>query len=110
MTINMDISCQKGPSRPAYAGRIEPFWQDALDIPLHFLTKYQFFNTRELLCRNDTHIIWIILGFPLSWWGKVVLGLICHYLALNENFSQGFPPERVAEFFGSPKSTVVAGG
>ena len=26
------VSCQKGPTRHAYAWQIGPFWQDALDI------------------------------------------------------------------------------
>ena len=29
------VSCQKGPTRHAYAWQIGPFWQDALDICLH---------------------------------------------------------------------------
>ena len=26
------VSCQKGPTRHAYAWRIGPFWQDALEV------------------------------------------------------------------------------
>ena len=27
------VSCQKGPTRHAYAWQIGPFWQDTLDVP-----------------------------------------------------------------------------
>ena len=30
------VSCQKGPTRHAYAWPIGPFWQDTLDIPLYW--------------------------------------------------------------------------
>ena len=30
------VSCQKGPTRHAYAWQIGPFWQDTLDISFHF--------------------------------------------------------------------------
>ena len=32
----LTVSCQKGPTRHAYAWQIGPFWQDALDIPSTF--------------------------------------------------------------------------
>ena len=32
------VSCQKGPTRHAYAWQIGPFWQDTLDISLGPIT------------------------------------------------------------------------
>ena len=32
------VSCQKGPTRHAYAWQIGPFWQDILDLLLEFCT------------------------------------------------------------------------
>ena len=34
--ISME-SCQKGPTRHAYAGQIGPFWQDTLDFTVTYL-------------------------------------------------------------------------
>ena len=47
------VSCQKGPTRHAYAWQIGPFWQDTLDmwcsrqfhVPMHFSEKFTCFGT-----------------------------------------------------------------
>ena len=33
------VSCRKGPTRPAYAWQIGPFWQDTLDLSLRWVWK-----------------------------------------------------------------------
>ena len=50
------VSCQKGPICHAYAWRIAPFWQDALDIKL--VTKTNGLQTAEILriTSNVAHI------------------------------------------------------
>ena len=36
------VSCQKGPTRHAYAWQIEPFWQDTLDISCAYIQHVQY--------------------------------------------------------------------
>ena len=60
------VSCQKGPTRHAYAWQIGPFWQDTIDI----CTTLTHLNT----CRYKP-IIKLDPGWPLQW----VLGRGSHY-------------------------------
>ena len=34
------VSCQKGPTRHAYAWQIGPFWQDTLDLSITYFGDY----------------------------------------------------------------------
>ena len=39
------VSCQKGPTRHAYAWQIGPFWQDTLDVGLEYLSVNVYLHT-----------------------------------------------------------------
>ena len=41
------VSCQKGPTRHAYAWQIGPFWQDTLDLT--YIVQDYFSDLRPLL-------------------------------------------------------------
>ena len=57
MQINMSrVSCQKGPTRHAYAWQIGPFWQDTLDVG--FLKTIQY--------AKDLHISETMIDFTES--------------------------------------------
>ena len=78
------VSCQKGPTRHAYAWQIGPFWQDTLDVRLAY--------TKSGPCRDSglpTHIWW-----P-SWYPdeEVLRGLVtataCTGMVIDNDFAIG---------------------
>ena len=55
MHISM-VSCQKGPTRHAYAWQIGPFWQDTLDITAYYDQVEKFYNySIQGTISTDTH-------------------------------------------------------
>ena len=56
------VSCEKGPTRHAYAWQIGPFWQDTLDIRIPMI-KIQQYHDRPIF----------IMGIPIP--GKMVFTL-----------------------------------
>ena len=63
------VSCQKGPTRHAYAWQIEPFWQNTLELYVAFLQLFK--------C---TACVWITLVWLLN---KYILEMILHELKGN---------------------------
>ena len=41
------VSCQKGPTRHAYAWQIGPFWEDTLDIKVYLSSSHMFIIVPE---------------------------------------------------------------
>ena len=69
------VSCQKGPTRHAYAWRIGPFWQDTLDMCLHVgclwtrnmgpaLCRWCTSETAGLIHTNSSSLEW-------TWYGNL---------------------------------------
>ena len=73
------VSCQKGPTRHAYAWQIGPFWQDTLDISLstwsgkRLICMWVFlhiFISHSVLQSGGYHTClhaWLFLMLPLPW-------------------------------------------
>ena len=55
------VSCQKGPTRHAYAWQIGPFWQETLDIYARSISLYTMGHS----CNTEVHCK-ITLSFDLS--------------------------------------------
>ena len=57
--FNSTVSCQKGPTRHAYAWQIGPFWQDTLELfcvePVETLEMYGVFSVAFLETEIRVH-------------------------------------------------------
>ena len=51
------VSCQKGPTRHAYAWQIGPFWQDTLDIETTSLNLLSLFQWAISTCRYTPYVV-----------------------------------------------------
>ena len=64
------VSCQKGPTRHAYAWQIGPFWQDTLDLSFSqtaYMTLLEFGQLKE----GDTVIVTAAAGAVGSMIGQI---------------------------------------
>ena len=70
------VSCQKGPTRHAYAWQIGPFWQDTLDISCAYIQHVQYIPW-------NMHMA--LLGIPSC----IVLLWLYHCLLIHIIYHQG---------------------
>ena len=66
------VSCQKGPTRHAYAWQIGPFCQDTLDLYNHSYLSLRHVNSQSSnQCPRAEEPWWWDIGYPGSWkwWG-----------------------------------------
>ena len=47
------VSCQKGPTRHAYAWQIGPFWQDTLELSMTPDDEAIYFDVVNIVIRDD---------------------------------------------------------
>ena len=71
------VSCQKDPTRRAYAWQIGPFWQDTLQIYLSLPYKHLYhskkFDLTSLKSVYNPHESWLIASSDRSWDYKIYL-------------------------------------